>query len=123
MICNKQSYRYGVPRWLAGAPTQPPPSEARRRARNADWEHIDAGEILSMPDKWEYPWFAAWDTAFHCLPLVLVAPVFTKEQLVTLTREWYLQPSGQSPAYECDFGDVNPPLRRCAACADLRLHG
>ncbi len=121
MIWNKQYYRYDVPRWLAGDPTQPPPSEARRRARNADWEHIDAGEILSMPDKWEYPWFAAWDTAFHCLPLVLVDPVFAKEQLVTLTREWYLHPSGQIPAYEWDFGDVNPPVEAWAAWQVFRI--
>src|SRR5260370_15888228 len=100
MIWNKQYYHYDVPRWLAGDPTQPPPPEARRHGRNADWEHFDAGEILSMPDKWEYPSFAAWDTAFHFLPLVPVHPAFAKEQLVSLTRERYLHPSGQIPAEE-----------------------
>jgi len=121
MIWNKQYYRYDVPRWLAGDPTQPPPPAARRRGRNADWQHIDAGEILSMPDKWEYPWFAAWDTAFQCVPLVLVDPAFAKEQLVTLTREWYLHPSGQIPAYEWDFGDVNPPVEAWAAWQVFRI--
>jgi hypothetical protein len=115
MIWGKQYYRYDVERWLTGDPAQPPPPQARRHGRNADWEHVDAGEILSMPDKWEYPWFAAWDTAFHCLPLVLVDPAFAKEQLVTLTREWYLHPSGQIPAYEWDFGDANPPVHAWAA--------
>jgi hypothetical protein len=121
MIWNKQYYRYDVPRWLAGDPTQPPPPEARRHGRNAEWEHVDAGEILSMPDKWEYPWFAAWDTAFHCLPLVLVDPGFAKEQLVILTREWYLHPSGQIPAYEWDFGNANPPVHAWAAWQVFRI--
>ncbi len=121
MIWNKQYYRYDVPRWLAGDPTQPPPPEARRHGRNADWDHVDAGEILSMPDKWEYPWFAAWDMAFHCLPLVLVDPGFAKEQLVILTREWYLHPSGQIPAYEWDFGDANPPVHAWAAWQVFRI--
>jgi hypothetical protein len=121
MIWSKQYYRYDVERWLAGDPAQPPPPEARRHGRNADWEHVDAGEILSMPDKWEYPWFAAWDTAFHCLPLTLVDPAFAKEQLVTLTREWYLHPSGQIPAYEWDFGDANPPVHAWATWQVFRI--
>jgi Mannosylglycerate hydrolase MGH1-like glycoside hydrolase domain len=121
MIWNKQYYRYDVPRWLAGDPTQPPPSKTRCGGRNAGWEHLNAAEILSMPDKWEYPWFAAWDTAFHCLPFVLVDPAFAKEQLVTLTREWYLHPSGQIPAYEWDFNDANPPVQAWAAWQVFRL--
>ena len=115
MLWSKQYYRYEVRQWLAGDPAQPPPPEPRRHGRNADWEHLDAAEILSMPDKWEYPWFAAWDLAFHCLPMVLVDPDFAKNQLITLTREWYLHPNGQLPAYEWDFGDANPPVHAWAA--------
>ncbi|MFY9624977.1 MAG: glucosidase, partial [Rhodoplanes sp.] len=114
MIWTKQFYNYDVPEWLNGDPTQPTPPPQRRQGRNADWNHVNTADVLSMPDKWEYPWFAAWDLAFHCLPLALVDPEFAKEQLVLLTREWYSHPNGQLPAYEWNFGDVNPPVHAWA---------
>ncbi|HXZ45792.1 MAG TPA: glucosidase, partial [Pseudolabrys sp.] len=95
MIWTKQFYYYDVPEWLNGDPTQPAPPPERRHGRNADWDHVNNADVLSMPDKWEYPWFAAWDLAFHCLPLALLDPAFAKEQLVLLTREWYSHPNGQ----------------------------
>ncbi|PKL91553.1 MAG: glucosidase, partial [Gemmatimonadetes bacterium HGW-Gemmatimonadetes-1] len=103
-----------VRRWLAGDPTQPPPPAVRRRGRNSGWQHLDAFEVLSMPDAWEYPWFAAWDLAFHTIPLARLDPAFAKQQLDVLTREWYLHPNGQLPAYEWAFGDVNPPVHAWA---------
>jgi hypothetical protein len=115
MIWDKQFYGYNVWEWLHGDPTQPPPPPERRRGRNADWEHTDNGDILSMPDKWEYPWFAAWDLAFHCVVFALIDPEFAKAQLVLLTRERYTHPNGQLPAYEWNFGDVNPPVHAWAA--------
>ena len=92
-----------------------PAAPNARHGRNADWQHLNNADILSMPDKWEYPWYAAWDLAFHCIPLALVDPEFAKEQLVLLTREWYMHPNGQLPAYEWAFGDVNPPVHAWAA--------
>jgi len=122
MIWSKQYYRYDVARWRAGDPRQPPPPETRRSLpRNAEWDNLDAGEVLSMPDKWEYPWFAAWDTAFACVPMTLVDPEFAKRQLVLLTREWYQHPNGQLPAYEWDFSDVNPPVQAWAAWRVFRI--
>ncbi|HEY2416122.1 MAG TPA: glucosidase [Pirellulaceae bacterium] len=115
MIWSKQFYFYDVRPWLRGDETQPPPPQDRRFGRNADWEHLNNADIISMPDKWEYPWYAAWDLAFHCLPLALVDAEFAKEQLVLLTREWYMHPNGQLPAYEWNFGDVNPPVHAWAA--------
>jgi hypothetical protein len=115
MIWSKQYYGLDVYRWLRGDPLQPDPPPERRRGRNADWRHLSAGDILSMPDKWEYPWFAAWDTAFHCIPLAMVDPVFAKEQLLLLTGEDYMHPNGQIPAYEWSFGDANPPVHAWAA--------
>jgi hypothetical protein len=115
MIWNKQFYCYNVWEWLHGDPAQPPPPPERRHGRNRDWEHLDNGNVLSMPDKWEYPWYAAWDLAFHCIPLALVDPEFAKSQLVLLTREWYMHPNGQVPAYEWQLGDVNPPVHAWAA--------
>jgi len=114
MIWTKQFYYYDVPQWLNGDPTQPAPPPERRHGRNADWDHVNNADVLSMPDKWEYPWFAAWDLAFHCLPLALLDPAFAKEQLVLLTREWYSHANGQLPAYEWNFGDVNPPVHAWA---------
>ena len=107
--------RVDVERWLRGDPTHPPPPEARRKGRNREWRHLYNCEVLSMPDKWEYPWYAAWDLAFHCIPLALVDPEFAKQQLTLLTREWYMHPNGQLPAYEWQFGDVNPPVHAWAA--------
>jgi hypothetical protein len=114
MIWSKQFYYYDVPDWIRGDARHPPPPAQRRRGRNADWEHLNNADILSMPDKWEYPWYAAWDLAFHCIPFALIDPEFAKDQLVLLTREWYMHPSGQLPAYEWAFGDVNPPVHAWA---------
>ncbi len=110
MIWSKQYFHYDVYRWLIGDSNQPPPPEERREGRNVDWQHLYASEIISMPDKWEYPWFAAWDLAFHCIPLAMIDAKFAKHQLVMLTRECFMHPQGQLPAYEWNFGDVNPPV-------------
>jgi hypothetical protein len=115
LLWSKQFYHYDVEDWLLGDPGQPPPPAQRRRGRNRGWEHFNAADVLSMPDKWEYPWFAAWDTAFHCIPLALVDPQFAKDQLSLLVREWYQHPNGQIPAYEWAFSDVNPPVLAWAA--------
>jgi hypothetical protein len=116
MIWNKQYYRYDVPRWLEGdSPAQPSPPHERKKGRNHQWTHLNNADVVSMPDKWEYPWYAAWDLAFHCIPLALIDPDFAKEQLVLFTREWYMHPSGQLPAYEWAFDDVNPPVHAWAA--------
>jgi hypothetical protein len=110
MIWGKQSYHFDVRDWLHGDPAGPPPPLSHRHGRNHDWKHLNNSEVLSMPDKWEYPWFAAWDLAFHTVTLALVDAEFAKRQLVLLTREWYMHPNGQLPAYEWAFGDVNPPV-------------
>jgi hypothetical protein len=115
LLWSKQFFHYDVSRWLDGDPAQPPPPASRKRARNHDWRHFKSAEILSMPDTWEYPWFAAWDTAFHCVALALIDAEFAKEQLVVLGREWFQHPNGQIPAYEWAFGDVNPPVLAWAA--------
>ena len=119
MLWSKQYYRYIVSRWLDGDPAGPPPPEERKRGRNHNWWHLGAGDVLSMPDKWEYPWFAAWDMAFHCVTFAMIDPDFAKEQLLLLTREWYMHPNGQIPAYEWAFGDCNPPVHAWAA---IRVH-
>lgn len=115
LIWSKQFYYFDVPRWLEGDPGLPPPPPERRQGRNCDWGHLNNADVISMPDKWEYPWYAAWDLAFHCIPLAMVDPSFAKEQLVLMTREWYMHPNGQTPAYEWAFGDVNPPVHAWAA--------
>jgi hypothetical protein len=115
LIWSKQYYRYDVNRWLEGDPAQPPPPVARRSGRNSNWTHLNNADIISMSDKWEYPWYAAWDLAFHCIPLALVDAEFAKAQLVLLGREWYMHPNGQLPAYEWTFDDVNPPVHAWAA--------
>jgi hypothetical protein len=115
MIWNRQFYNFDVREWLAGDPAQPAPPPERKHGRNADWGHLNNREIISMPDKWEYPWYAAWDLAFHCLPLSLIDPEFAKGQLILLTREWYMHPNGQLPAYEWNFSNVNPPVHAWAA--------
>jgi hypothetical protein len=114
LVWTKQFYYYDVPQWLAGDPAQPKPPPSRLHGRNSTWEHLSNADILSMPDKWEYPWYAAWDLAFHCLPLAMIDPEFAKHQLVLLAREWYMHPSGQLPAYEWNFSDVNPPVHAWA---------
>jgi hypothetical protein len=115
MIWSKQRYRFDVRTWLEGDPGNPAPPPDRKFGRNHDWKHLNATEILSMPDKWEYPWFAAWDLAFHTLPFAVIDPEFAKRQLLLITREWYMHPNGQLPAYEWAFGDVNPPVHAWAA--------
>jgi hypothetical protein len=119
LLWSKQYYNYVVHDWLKGDPNQPPPPPERKTGRNHDWGHLFSEDILSMPDKWEYPWFAAWDLAFHLIPLVVLDPDFAKLQLDRLTREWYMQANGQLPAYEWAFGDVNPPVHAWAA---LRIY-
>jgi Glycosyl hydrolase family 63 C-terminal domain len=115
LLWSKQFYHYVVRDWLQGDPGQPPPPGQRRHGRNKDWGHLYNADVISMPDKWEYPWYAAWDLAFHCLPLALVDADFAKEQLMLMVREWYMHPNGQLPAYEWAFGDVNPPVHAWAA--------
>jgi hypothetical protein len=123
MLWSKQFYKYDVERWLEGDPGQPPPPASRLAGRNSRWRHVNTSDVISMPDKWEYPWFAAWDLAFHCIVLGHVDPEFAKEQLRLMTREWYMNPNGQLPAYEWDFGDVNPPVHALAAVELFRLDG
>jgi hypothetical protein len=115
MLWCKQFYHYDVHTWLDGDPAGPPPPKERLRGRNKDWTQLYNDDIISMPDKWEYPWYAAWDLAFHCIPIALIDPDFAKEQLILLLREWYMHPNGQLPAYEWAFGDVNPPVHAWAA--------
>ncbi|GAC1308173.1 MAG: glucosidase [Ktedonobacteraceae bacterium] len=110
MLWSKQFYHYIVDQWLKGDPAQPSPPDQRKYGRNSEWRHLYNERVMSMPDKWEYPWYAAWDLAFHCLPLALVDSEFAKQQLDLLMREWYMHPNGQLPAYEWAFGDVNPPV-------------
>jgi hypothetical protein len=115
LIWSKQFYHLDVPRWLKGDPGQMPPPESRRHGRDIEWRNLNNADIVSMPDKWEYPWYASWDLAFHCIPFALIDPEFAKHQLVLLTREWYMHPNGQIPAYEWAFSDVNPPVHAWAA--------
>ncbi len=115
LIWSKQFYYYDLPEWLRGDPTQPPPPDQRWHGRNAEWRHLNNADIISMPDKWEYPWYAAWDLAFHAVAFAGVDPEFAKSQLLLMTREWYMHPNGQLPAYEWAFGDVNPPVHAWAS--------
>jgi hypothetical protein len=115
MIWSKQFFYYDVTEWLKGDPAQPQPPSERKQGRNSDWRHLNNAEVISMPDKWEYPWYAAWDLGFHCVSFALIDPEYAKRQLVLLTREWYMHPNGQLPAYEWAFDDVNPPVHGWAA--------
>ncbi len=115
LLWSKQFYYYDMRHWLKGDPAGPPPPAERLNGRNHEWTHLYNDDIISMPDKWEYPWYAAWDLAFHTVPLALADPDFAKEQLILLLREWYMHPNGQLPAYEWAFGDVNPPVHAWAA--------
>jgi hypothetical protein len=119
MLWSKQYFHYDVRRWLDGDPAFPPPPPERRGGRNHEWMHLNNSDVISMPDKWEYPWYASWDLAFHCVALAHVDPEFAKSQLTLLCREWYMHPNGQLPAYEWNFSDVNPPVQAWAA---LRVH-
>jgi hypothetical protein len=114
MVWSKQFFYYDVPKWLSGDEDQLPPPDVRKHGRNREWTHLNNADIVSMPDKWEYPWYAAWDLAFHCIPLAQIDADFAKNQLILLTREWYMHPNGQMPAYEWAFGDVNPPVHAWA---------
>ena len=115
MLWSKQFYHYIVEQWLDGDPAFPPPPQERKQGRNSGWRHLYNERVMSMPDKWEFPWYASWDLAFHCIPLALVDPEFAKSQLDLIVREWYQHPNGQVPAYEWNFGDVNPPVIAWAA--------
>jgi hypothetical protein len=123
MLWSKQFYQYDVERWLDGDPAGPEPPRSRRAGRNSDWRHLYNRDIVSMPDKWEYPWYAAWDLAFHCVALAHVDPEFAKEQLILMCREWYMHPNGQLPAYEWNFGDVNPPVHAWGALRVFEIDG
>ncbi|HSS92806.1 MAG TPA: glucosidase [Candidatus Dormibacteraeota bacterium] len=123
MLWSKQFYHYDVGRWLEGDPAGPKPPDARRTGRNSDWAHLDNRDVISMPDKWEYPWYAAWDLAFHCVALAWVDPELAKSQLVLLGREWFMHPNGQLPAYEWAFGDVNLPVHAWAALRVFEISG
>ena len=114
MLWSKQFYHYVIEQWLDGDPATPKPPTERAGGRNHEWKHLYNADVISMPDKWEYPWYAAWDLAFHCVPLALVDSDFAKEQLILMLREWYMHPNGQLPAYEWAFGDVNPPVHAWA---------
>ena len=114
LLWSKQFYHYVVSDWLDGDPNLPPPPEQRKNGRNSEWRNLFARDVISMPDKWEYPWFAAWDLSFHMIPFACIDPDFTKAQLILLLREWYTHPSGELPAYEFSFGDVNPPVHAWA---------
>jgi hypothetical protein len=115
MLWSKQFYYYNVDHWLNGDPAGPKPDPARLKGRNSEWKHLNNKDIISMPDKWEYPWYAAWDLAFHCLALALVDPEFAKDQLILLTHDWYMHPNGEFPAYEWSFSDTNPPVHARSA--------
>jgi len=123
LMWSKQFYHYSVELWLEGDPAQPAPPEVRKVGRNATWTHLYNLDVLSMPDKWEYPWYAAWDLAFHTLSIALVDPEWAKRQLILLLREWYMHPNGQLPAYEWALGDVNPPVHAWAAWQVYRIAG
>jgi len=123
LLWSKQFYKYDVIHWLQGDPDEPKPPASRLEGRNHEWRHLNAKDIISMPDTWEYPWFAAWDLAFHCIPLAVIDPQFAKEQLLLLGHEWYQHPNGQLPAYEWAFGDVNPPVQAWAALRVYQIEG
>lgn len=114
MLWNKQLYYFDINQWLSGDPLLPLPKGFRQNKRNQDWENLVNFDVISMPDKWEYPWYASWDLAFHCIPFVLIDPDFAKRQLLLMTREWYEHPNGQLPSYEWNFSDVNPPVHAWA---------
>jgi hypothetical protein len=123
LMWGKQYYKLDVRRWLDGDPAGPEPPPGRGFLRNGDWRHLHVADVISMPDPWEYPWFAAWDLAFHAVTLARVDPQFAKDQLLLLGREWYMHPNGQLPAYEWNFSDVNPPVHAAAALAVFRIDG
>jgi hypothetical protein len=121
LLWSKQFYHYDVRQWMMGDPAQPPSPEDRKSGRNHTWRHLNNADVISMPDTWEYPWYASWDLAFHCIPLALVDAQFAKNQLILLLREWYMHPNGQLPAYEWNFSDVNPPVHAWSALRVFRI--
>ncbi len=121
LLWTKQFYYYSIQEWMEGDPTQPAPAATRKEIRNTDWKHLYNRDIISMPDKWEYPWYAAWDLAFHMIPFAKIDPDFAKQQLILLLREWYMHPNGQIPAYEFAFSDVNPPVHAWACWRVYKL--
>ncbi len=121
MLWSKQYYHYDIEKWLANSDGIHPVNAGKMSGRNHDWKHLKNQDIIAMPDKWEYPWYAAWDMAFHCIPMALVDPLFAKNQLLLLMREWYMKPDGQLPAYEWNFSDVNPPVHAWAAMLVYRI--
>ncbi len=123
LLWSKQFYHFDVKRWLDGDPNQPPPPPERRWVRNFDWPHLFNRDVISMPDKWEYPWYASWDLAFHMVALARVDPYFAKSQLLLFLREWFMHPNGQIPAYEYAFSDVNPPVHAWAAWRVYKITG
>jgi hypothetical protein len=123
LLWSKQFYHYVVQDWLDGDPAQPAPPASRRNGRNSDWPHLYSRDVIAMPDTWEYPWFAAWDLAFHMIPFARLDPHFAKEQLNLFLREWYLHPNGQMPAYEWNFSDVNPPVHAWACWRVYKMTG
>ncbi|MEM9415348.1 MAG: glucosidase [Planctomycetota bacterium] len=123
LLWSKQFYHYVVDAWVDGDPNMPAPPSERQNGRNADWPHVYSRDILSMPDKWEYPWFAAWDLAFHMIPFARIDPAFAKKQLALFLREWYMHPNGQIPAYEFNFSDVNPPVHAWAVWRVYKMTG
>jgi hypothetical protein len=123
LLWSKQFYHYAVQPWLEGDPASPPPPAQRRQGRNRDWGHLYNRDIISVPDKWEYPWYAAWDLAFHMIPFARVDPGFAKEQLILFLREWYMHPNGQLPAYEFELSDVNPPVHAWACWRVYKMTG
>ena len=110
-------------KWLTTSDGINPVNDGKKFGRNHDWKHLKNQDIIAMPDKWEYPWYAAWDMAFQCIPMSMVDPVFAKNQLLLIMREWYMKPDGQLPAYEWNFSDVNPPVQAWAALAVYRIEG
>ena len=123
LLWSKKFYHYVVRDWLDGDPGQPKPPESRRQGRNSDWTHLFNRDVVSVPDKWEFPWYAAWDLAFHMIPLARIDPQFAKEQLILFLREWYMHPSGQLPAYEFALGDANPPVHAWACWRVYKITG
>ena len=121
MMWTKQYFNIDMPKWFNGDKGQPKPPEGRKNGRNREWMTLNNEDIISMPDAWEYPWYAAWDLAFHCVSIAMVDPVFAKEQLILFLREWYMRPNGQIPAYEWAFGDVNPPVHAWACLQVYRV--
>src|SRR5438270_6391877 len=121
MLWNKQFYSYKVQQWLDGDPSMPAPPAERLQGRNSDWKQLNNEHIISVPDKWEFPWYAAWDLGFHCVSLGMVDPDFAKQQLQLLTEEWFIHPSGMLPAYEWSLGDANPPIHAGAVFRIFRL--